>query len=324
MGDPKRLSGWLESRQESWRNIAARIKSGRRGRTSLTELNEVVHGYRSLARDLAVARQIAPDASITGQLERLYLQAHEFIHTRPGAGVKGLLRIFTAEGPAIVRRRFAPMLASTVLFLLAALAGWLLTFFYPETASLFASNTMISMVERGELWTDDLLNVTPSSIISFKIITNNVAVTFFAFALGIFYGVGTLYIIGLNGLMLGSIFAFTAGHSMAGRLFDFVVAHGVVELSVIALAGGLGIGLGEALVQPGNRTRSEAFQRVVSDAGKVLIVIVPYLIGAGVIEGFISPDPDFGRSIRVLVGVGYFAIMVTHLYFGGRGATRRL
>lgn len=318
MGDQARLSGWLGSREASWRAIASRIKSGRRGRITLAELNQVVHGYRSLARDLAVARQIAPGAPITGQLERLYLQAHEFIHTRPGAGIKGLGRIFAWEGPAVVRKRFKPMLASTMLFILAAISGWLLTHFYPETASLFASSEMISMVERGELWTDGILNVTPSSVISFQIISNNVAVTFFAFALGIFYGVGTLYVIGLNGLMLGSIFAFTGGYAMAGRLFDFVVAHGVVELSVIALAGGLGIGLGEALVQPGNRTRSEAFQRVVADAGKVLVVIVPYLIGAGIIEGHISPDPGFDRGVRILVGVGYFALMATHLALGGR------
>jgi len=319
MADDGKLTGWLAAREDSWREIAARIKNGRRGRVSLTELNKVVHGYRSLARDLAVARQLAPDAPVTQRLERLYLKSHEFIHAPPGSGIKGLWRIFSSEGPAVVRRRYRPMLVATALFVAAAVAGWLLTFFYPETASLFASPVMIDMVQRGELWTDGLLNVTPSSVLSFEIITNNVAVTFFAFVLGVFYGLGTLYIIGLNGLMLGSIFAFTGGYAMAGRLFDFVVAHGVVELSVIALAGGLGICLGEALVQPGNRTRAEAFSRVVADAGKVLIVIIPYLIGAGIIEGHISPDPEFGRGIRVAVGFGYFALMAAHLGLAGRG-----
>ena len=125
---------------------------------------------------------------------------------------------------------------------------------------MFADAKLIATVERGELWTDGLLNVTPSAVLSVSILTNNVVVSFFAFCSGVVFGLGTFYLIGLNGISLGAIFAFTGQHGLAGRLFDFVIAHGCVELSCICIAGAAGAYLGEALIRPGELTRSEAFR----------------------------------------------------------------
>ena len=134
---------------------------------------------------------------------------------------------------------------------------------------------------------------------------NNIMVSLFAFALGALYGLGTIYIISLNGFMLGGIFAFTANYNLAGRLFNFVIAHGVVELSVICLAGAAGIQLGHALVHPGLKTRMAAFRDAVKHAGTLLPVVVVFLVGAGIIEGYISPDDSYPLIVRVVVGVGY-------------------
>ena len=129
---------------------------------------------------------------------------------------------------------------------------------YPELASLFASEDMINDASRGELWTDNLLNVVPSSMLVISILSNNVAVSLFAMCLGVFYGLGTIYIISMNGLMLGGIFAMTAQYNLATRLFEFVVAHGIVELSVICVAGAIGVSLGTSIARPGNQTRSQS------------------------------------------------------------------
>jgi uncharacterized membrane protein SpoIIM required for sporulation len=162
---------------------------------------------------------------------------------------------------------------------------------------------MIDQVQSGQLWTDGLLNVTPSSVLSIKIATNNITVTLFAFVLGAFYGIGTLYIIGLNGFMLGSMFAYTAAYGLDERLFAFIIAHGVVELSVIIISGAMGMQLGEALIRPGNRNRLQAFQETCINAGKILLAATPFLIFAGLIEGFISPDPHFNLLGRVTIGI---------------------
>ena len=175
----------------------------------------------------------------------------------------------------------------------------------PDLVAAFASAEMIEGVEAGALWTDHLLNVAPSSLLSVGIFTNNISVAFLSIAIGVLFGLGTIYIIGLNGLMLGAIFAFTAQHDMAGRLFSFVAAHGFVELSAIVLCGAAGFALGEALARPGLQTRRQAFRRAAGEASRVGLVCAVFLIGAGLIEGYISPDPDFPLAVRLLVGLGY-------------------
>ena len=86
--------------------------------------------------------------------------------------------------------------------------------------TLVASEQMIATVEGGNLWTDDILNVVPSSMLSVQILANNVTVSLFAYAVGIIFGLGTFYIIALNGLMIGGIFAFTYQHHLAMKLLS--------------------------------------------------------------------------------------------------------
>ena len=309
--DSRSLGHWLQGRLPQWQRMEALLKR-QRGRKdeSSDEALEFVNGYRSLSRDVSLARHVLGGSRITTYLESLLVQAHDTIQRRHMPLHRQLLGLLRDEIPAVVRELIGPILYSLVIFVLAALVGWWLVDTYPEMVSLVASEEMIRNVQQGTLWTDDLLNVTPSSLLSIGILTNNIMVTFFAFALGIFYGLGTLYIMGLNGLMLGGVFAFTHQYSMADRLFEFVVAHGMVELSVIVLAGAAGMKLGEALIRPGQQTRVGAFQQAVSKAGKLIALGVPLLIIAGFIEGYISPNPGYDLATRITVGSVYWIIML--------------
>ncbi len=100
--------------------------------------------------------------------------------------------------------------------------------------------------------------------------------------------------------MIGAVFAFTAQHDVAMRLFSFVAAHGFVELSVICVAGAAGASLGEALVRPGDLTRREAFQVASARIGKLLVPCTLLLVGCGFIEGYVSPDPTFPLASRLV------------------------
>lgn len=305
------LRRWLETRRSSWQRTAAAIDRLRgRGAKSTADIDRVVTEYRSVARDLAVARQALPGTALTQALEASYQHAHDVIH-RPATRFWSELKVLYTRRLPEVSSRLVPQLAAVcMLFMLTAVAGWSLVSNYPELASLFASHEMIDGMQRGELWTDDLFSVTPPAMLSAGIIQNNVMVSLFAFCLGVFFGLGTLYIIGINGLMLGGIFAAANDHQLATRLFEFVVAHGVVEISVILIAGAAGIWLGEALARPGKQTRSAALKSAVNDAGVLMALVVPLLFGCGLIEGYLSPDPSFPMVSRVVVGVSYWVIMV--------------
>ncbi|MDX1432806.1 MAG: stage II sporulation protein M [Gammaproteobacteria bacterium] len=304
------LLHWLRRRVPAWRRLAALLQRQHDSRSeSYDEVLELVDRFRSLGRDLSLARAVVPDSALCRELEALFVQTHEAVYRRPARIGARLRELFRDDIPLVFRKLRANVVVIVALFVASGIAGWLLVAMNPELASLVASEQMIAGVQRGELWTDDLLNVVPSSLLSLRIMTNNIVVSLFAFGLGAFYGLGTIYIIGLNGIMIGGVFALTAQYGLAGRLFEFVVAHGVVELSVICLAGAAGIQLGEALIRPGLKTRMEAFQEAVSEAGKLLPLVAFFLVGAGIIEGYVSPNPAYGLTERVLIGIASGAVL---------------
>ncbi len=190
-----------------------------------------------------------------------------------------------------------------LLFALSTGAGWWLIHTWPTLVGLVASPQMVRHVEHGELWTDGILNITPSSLLSMRIFTNNIAVTIFACVAGIFYGLGTFYVIANNGLMLGGVFAFTRIHGLDGDLLKFIFAHGTVELSMICLGGAAGVALGESLIRPKLASRRDSLQQCTARIARLFAALIPLLIICGLIEGFVSPDPAIGWPVRLVLGL---------------------
>jgi len=302
---------WLQSRTESWRRHES-LLSMQRGRKDLQseDVLEFVHGYRSLSRDVSLARHALPGSQITMYLESLLLRSFDVIHRKPQNLARQFIYLLRYELPLVIHELRGAIIACLSIFLFSAFIGWWLVHTYPELISMFASPKMIDTVQKGGLWTDNILNVAPSSILSQTIMLNNIVVTMTAFVLGTLYGLGTLYIMSLNGAMLGAVFAFTARYNLADRLFEFIIAHGIVELSVIILAGAAGMKLGEALVRPGQMTRRDAFNKAAANAGKIIAVGAFLLVGSGLIEGYVSPNPVFGLTTRIAIGVSYAVFML--------------
>jgi uncharacterized membrane protein SpoIIM required for sporulation/uncharacterized RDD family membrane protein YckC len=298
---------------------------GQRRGTDVTDALAVVDDYRALAREVGAAR-LGRDAAAGRTAERLeavYSDLHDVIHRPANRASEELLELMRDRIPAALHAMRVHIFAVTLLFVVSGAAGFWLIYTYPDLVAMFASPQLIATVERGELWTDGLLNVIPSALLSVDILTNNVVVSFFVFCLGILFGIGTFYMIGLNGVQLGAMFAFTAQHDLAGRLFDFVVAHGCVELSCICIAGGAGAYIGEALVRPGKRNRAEAFRYAARDGIRVLCAVTLLLVVCGFIEGYISPDPEVPRWARVTIGVGFWLFMISLLRGYVFGRSRR-
>jgi len=321
------LRAWLEKRVPQWRRIATLHHDLSRARAAnAKDAMDLAEGYRSVARDLSMARRLMPASRTRQTLESLYADLHAMLH-RPAHRLRSdLVRIFRVDVPAFVHDLRMYIVAVTVLFLAtAAAAAWLVAS-NGDLIGLLLGEETVSALERGELWTDSVLSVVPPAVISVGLLTNNIVVMLSAFCAGVFFGLGTFYVIGMNGALLGALFAFTARYDLGMRLFEFAVAHGLVELSVICVAGAAGAALGEALIRPGTRTRREAFQQVSGRSIKLLGVLALLLIGCGFIEGYISTDPAFPLISRIIIGVGYWLLMVSILngrLFEGRLFKRR-
>jgi hypothetical protein len=84
-----------------------------------------------------------------------------------------------------------------------------------------------------------------------------------------------------------------------------VVAHGFIELSVIVLAGGVGLYLGDAIIRPGLRGRLEVVAERAKIGALLMLGSAPLLVLAGLIEGFISPSGlPFWFKLSVGLGTG--------------------
>jgi uncharacterized membrane protein SpoIIM required for sporulation len=308
------LRAALLQRAGAWQAAEERARRLLTGRAAAAaDALALADDYRMLAHDVARARRLLPDTRTREFLEAAYLQVHTALHRPARRPLHTLLRLFAVEIPAVVRRLRAHILWATVLFALAALAGYWMVSMYPALIALFASPELIASVEHGQLWTEGLLNVVPSSVLSLQILTNNIVVSLSAYCAGFLFGLGTLYILGLNGLMLGAVCAFTRIHGLGHELLQFIVAHGCVEISVMCLSGAAGAAVGEAVVRPGPLGRAESFRSAALTSGKLLILCVLLLIGCGLIEGYISPDPRIGFALRAAVGVGYWLLMLAML-----------
>jgi uncharacterized membrane protein SpoIIM required for sporulation len=304
-------ASWLKARAPLWQGLATEVSEAPgRSRATTAEALQTLETYRTLARDLATARELLPGSAATAALETAYSTLHVAVSRPPRLGRYRWLTLFRDQIPAAARSVRSLALWLALLLALSALAGWWLISSYPELIGLIASEHMISGVEQGHLWTDQLLNIAPSSILSVQIFSNNAVVATAAFCAGILLGLGTFYMLALNGLMLGGLLAFTHQHALGLPLVRFILAHGPVELSVICIAGAAGTALGESLIRPSAPTRVESFRACAERLGPLLVACVLLLLGSGLIEGFISPNPRFSIPVRLTVGIGYWIAML--------------
>lgn len=310
-------AAWIKARAPAWQALAQEAASApHRSRATPEDALRTMQTYRTLARNLANARQLLPGSFLTAALESACATLHVAIGRPPRLGRARLLALFRDDIPAAARSIRATALWIAALLVVSALAGWWLVSTYPTLVTLIASDRMIDGVEHGHLWTDQVFSLVPPELLSARIFSNNVVVTLGAFCSGILFGLGTFYMISFNGLMLGGLLAFTHQHGLAHGLVRFILAHGPVELSVICLAGAAGTALGESLIRPRLDSRAESLRRRAAELGPLLVACALLLLGSGLIEGFISPNPRFSIPFRVAVGLGYWMLML--LLLSGR------
>jgi uncharacterized membrane protein SpoIIM required for sporulation len=136
-------------------------------------------------------------------------------------------------------------------------------------------------------------------------------------------GILTVYVLVLNGLFFGALFGYAAYYNTAGPLTEFVIGHGVLELSMITMAGGAGLQLGFAILRPGLLARRDAVALAAQTSVRLLLGSAPLLVVAGIIEGLISPSDVIPMWVKVSVGVGTGILLYAYLLLAGRAGAKR-
>jgi uncharacterized membrane protein SpoIIM required for sporulation len=177
----------------------------------------------------------------------------------------------------------------------------------PDHASGAVPGIYRSISERRQPSRDLGRAATSGPAVSSQIFTNNIRVTFMAFAGGIALGLGSALVLLYNGAFLGIIAGLASASGNGKLLAQFVIAHGVLELSCIVVGGTAGLRLGLALISPGYRPRSEVLIEEGRRTVEIVLGTMPWLVVAGLVEGFITPAA-LGFGVVLPVGLGLGAI----------------
>lgn len=279
------------------------------------ELRELALLYRQTAADLSSAREHRVDAQLAAYLNQLLGRAHNLIYSG-SVPRRGLLTFYTETFPQVFRATWRYTFAATALFLVGAAAGTALALADPGFQRFVLGGDMMDTIERREMWTHGILAVKP--LASSAITTNNLSVSFAAFAMGVTAGLGTAWIMIFNGVLIGVIGVACLRAGLAVSLWSFVAPHGALELPAIFIAGGAGLVLGRGLLDPGTLPRREALAESGGRAIRLLLGVIPLLIVAGLIEGFVSPEP-IPAATKFVIGGSMFVLLVLYLVRAGRG-----
>ena len=233
-------------------------------------------------------REDATSKQLSAYLNQLLGRSHNLIYMGHKPQVSGIVKFYRDTYPRVFRETLPQTFLALGIFAVMTLVGWAVAIHDPAFAQRFLGPRMIETIERHEMWTDSIVGIKP--LASSGIMTNNLTVAFTTFAFGITAGLGTLYMMVFNGLMMGVVGAATWRGGMALQLWSFVAPHGVLELPAIFIAGGAGFEIARGLLFPGLLPRRESLAQAGGRAARLLLGTVPMLVVAGVIEGFFSPS----------------------------------
>ncbi len=304
-----------------WQEFEALLGQANERISSLSPqgVERLSHLYRSATADLAIAQRDFSQAPLTQYLNHLVGRGHALIYRSEPLALRRIVHFARAGFPQTFRRLAPFFLAALFLFILPALVVGISTALQPGSARWLlpeAAQELIPMIEDQKLWVNIPLAERPYA--SSFIMTNNIQVSFLAFSGGMTAGLVTCWAMIENGLMLGGLLGLTSHYGVGFELATFVIGHGVIELSVIFMAGGAGLSLAWAILRPGLQSRGAALAQAARQAVQLLGGAVPLLVVAGLIEGFISPEETIAPWFKWCVGLVTGLALYSYLLLAGR------
>jgi uncharacterized membrane protein SpoIIM required for sporulation/uncharacterized RDD family membrane protein YckC len=281
------------SRWDEFDALASRVQ--RRGLDDLApvELPDFAARYREVAADLARLRTYGAEPRIIERLDRLVAAGHSALYRNEGHALRRAWEVISRECPATVVGAWREVVLACLMFSVPAAVGYRMLRDKPQLAEEVLPAVMLDRAEAGleargtgQRYVEVAARVRPA--MASAIITNNVRVALYCFAGGIFLGIGSLVLLALNGLQLGASFGHFVNVGLGAYLGEFIIGHGVLELTAIWIAGGAGFLLGRTLIAPGELTRSDALVLAGRRAVRMLGACVVCLLVAGLIEGLVS------------------------------------
>ena len=268
--------------------------------------------YIEVTDHLSYAKTFYKNSNTERYLNQLASKAHQHIYKTKKEPKNRLISFFKTEFPLLFYQHHRELLIAFLTFGLFVLVGAFSAANEGDFVRSILGDGYVNMT------LDNIENGDPMAVYKEQgefnmflgITINNIKVALFAFAYGIMFGVGTLYIMLRNGIMLGSFQYFFYEKGLLWESARTIWIHGTIEISVIIIAGCAGLVLGNGILFTGTLPRLESFKRGVINGLKILISTIPFFIIAGFLEGFVTRHTEMPDWLAIVIIGGSLALIV--------------
>lgn len=304
------LEDWLAARQRHQAGDAA---------TTLA----FPHLYRQACHHLALARARQYSTHLVERLNHLALEGHQHLYSARTGILTPVLRFLAFGFPALVRREAKLFWLASALFYGPLLAMLLSIHIWPAMAYTVISPRSAHSYEQMYRPDRHRLGRKRDSASNFRMfgfyIRNNIGISFQTFAAGILFGLGSIFFLFYNGLVIGAVAGHLAHVGLGVTFYAFAIAHGAFELTAITLAGVAGLKIGLALLCPGRQRRRAALLAAARISVQLIYGVITLLLIAAFLEAFWSADGALAPLVKFAVGGILWLLVALYLLFAGRG-----
>lgn len=302
------LDAYVAEHQGEWRRLE-QLSTGRR--LSAVEVDELVALYQRTATHLSVVRSRSPDPALVARLSRLVLTARATITGGSRFAWRDVGRFFTVSFPLSVYRAWPWWTAVAVLFTAATavLMGYVAD--HPEIADeLLGPGATRRLVEEDfAAYYSRYLAPT----FAFGLWTHNAWLAAKCLAAGVLI-IPVGWLLWQNVENIGVTGGIMIGNGRADEFFGLITPHGLLELTGVFVAAGVGLRIGWAWISPGpDRTRGRALSETARAGMVAALGLVGVFAISALIEAFVTPSglPAVLRTgIGALVWLGFLGYVV--------------
>ena len=283
-------------------------------------------GYRRLSHHLALAKSRQYSIGLIEELNDLVLSAYLLLYGKKRGQQRFLLEFLAYGFPAALRSNSRFLWLACAVFVLPFAVFTLGCYLDPELIYSVMQPAEVRVME--SMYDPDLDKLgrerqSDTDVFMFGFyIMNNIGIAFRCFATGIFFGIGSLFVLAYNGLVIGAVQGHLLGLGYGNTFLPFVIGHGSFELIAIVFSGAAGLKLGFALLSPGALSRRDALIQAARDAIRIMYGVFLMLMIAAFIEAFWSSTTSFPISVKFGVGAALWVLVIYYCFFFARDRVR--